>query len=191
MAQIREILFGEQERQTASRIGRIETRVSEQEAALRELLEQRIDKAMAALRQEIETRNGKQQAALDGLELARRIRAGASPPAVVVMTGVEDRWTPEEALERGAQDFLVKGHHDADALVRSIHFARRRRARLAQVEQLAEESQQHHAELQTILDGSPLPTVLIDHERRVRLVNRAARGMLGLEPAPRRTDGDA
>lgn len=68
MAQIREILFGEQERQTATRIGRIETRVSEQEAALRELLEQRIDKAMAALRQEIETRNGEQRAAIDGLD---------------------------------------------------------------------------------------------------------------------------
>ena len=38
LAQIREILFGEQERQTATRIGRIETRVSEQETALRELL---------------------------------------------------------------------------------------------------------------------------------------------------------
>ena len=68
MAQIREILFGEQERQTATRISRIETRMSEQEAALRELLEQRIDKAMAALRQEIETRNGEQQAALDSLD---------------------------------------------------------------------------------------------------------------------------
>ena len=75
MAQIREILFGERERQTATRIGRIETRVSEQEAALRELLEQRIDKAMAALRQEIETRNGKQQAALDGLDKELRERS--------------------------------------------------------------------------------------------------------------------
>ncbi len=72
MAQIREILFGEQERQTAKRIGRVETRVSEQELALRELLEQRIDKAMAALRQEIETRNGEQQAALDGMDSALR-----------------------------------------------------------------------------------------------------------------------
>ena len=70
MAQIREILFGEQNRQTATRIGQMETRLGEQEAALRELLEQRIDKAMAALRQEIETRNGEQQAALDGLDSA-------------------------------------------------------------------------------------------------------------------------
>ena len=72
MEQIREILFGEQNRQTATRIGHMETRLGEQEAALRELLEQRVEKAMAALRQEIETRNGEQQAALDGLDGALR-----------------------------------------------------------------------------------------------------------------------
>jgi uncharacterized coiled-coil protein SlyX len=72
MEQIREILFGEQNRQTATRIGHMETRLGEQEAALRELLEQRIEKAMAALRQEIETRNGEQRAAIDGLDSALR-----------------------------------------------------------------------------------------------------------------------
>jgi hypothetical protein len=68
MAQIREILFGEHNRQTANRIDRIESRLNEQDAALRELLDQRIDKALAGLRRELETQAKQQLAAVDGLD---------------------------------------------------------------------------------------------------------------------------
>jgi len=72
MAQIREILFGEHNRQTASRLDRIDTRLNEQDGALSELLDQRIDKALAGLRRELETQGKQQQASLDGLDKALR-----------------------------------------------------------------------------------------------------------------------
>ncbi len=122
-----------------------------------------------------------------GPEVLDRILGVTGTAAVVALTDADDRQVTEATLEKGAQDLLVKGRHDADALVRSIRFARRRRARLARVESLAAESRQHQAELQTILDGSPLPMILIDRDRRVRLVNHAAREMIDRDVAPDRT----
>jgi PAS domain S-box-containing protein len=116
-----------------------------------------------------------------------RILRVAGTAAILIMTDVESRPVAEELLELGAQDLLVKGHHDADALIRTIRFARRRRTLLAQVEHLTEESRQHQAELPTILDGAPLPMILIDHERRVQLVNGAARDLINREPTSDRT----
>jgi len=76
MAQIREILFGEHNRQTANRIDRIESRLNEQDAALGDLLDQRIDKALAGLRRELDTQAKQQQAALDGLDGTLRMLLG-------------------------------------------------------------------------------------------------------------------
>jgi len=85
MAQIREILFGEHNRQTANRIDRIESRLNEHEAALRELLDQRIDKALAGLRRELETHGKQQQAALDGLDNALRAMLGKADERITLL----------------------------------------------------------------------------------------------------------
>jgi len=85
MAQIREILFGEHNRQTANRIDRIESRLNEQDAALRELLDQRIDKALAGLRRELETQAKQQQAALDHLDGALRTLLGKADQRITLL----------------------------------------------------------------------------------------------------------
>ena len=122
-----------------------------------------------------------------GPEVVDRVLGATATAAIVVLADRDDRQVTEATLGSGAQDLLVKGRLDANALVRSIRFARRRRARLLEVESLVAESRQHQTELQTILDGSPLPMILIDSERRVRLVNRAAREMIDRELSPDRT----
>jgi len=85
MAQIREILFGEHNRQIANRIDRIESRLNEQDAALSELLNQRIDKALAGLRRELETQGKQQQAALDGLDNALRALLGKADERITLL----------------------------------------------------------------------------------------------------------
>lgn len=75
MAQIREILFGEQGRQTAQRIGRLEARVGEQEQALRRLVEERLaalSGTLEALRADLGSEGERHRAALDGLETSLR-----------------------------------------------------------------------------------------------------------------------
>ena len=91
MAQIREILFGEQNRQTENRIGRVESRLSEQDAALRELLDQRIDKALSTLRREFETRDKQQTAARDDLDgLLRALLTKADERITLLDSDLQD-----------------------------------------------------------------------------------------------------
>ena len=59
-----------------------------------------------------------------GLETLRRLRA-ASPwsPVVVVLSGLNDEEISFQAVQEGAQDYLIKGQVDSSLLVRSIRYA--------------------------------------------------------------------
>ncbi len=72
MQQIREILFGEQRRLTAEHLARIESRLSEQDAALRGLLEERIGSAVQGLQETLASEGERQRAALGDLDQALR-----------------------------------------------------------------------------------------------------------------------
>jgi len=59
-----------------------------------------------------------------GLETLRRLRA-ASPwaPVVVVLSSLSDEEISFQAVQEGAQDYLIKGQVDSSLLVRSIRYA--------------------------------------------------------------------
>jgi signal transduction histidine kinase len=48
---------------------------------------------------------------------------GVRPVPVVVLTGLKDRETALEAIQAGAQDYLVKGNIDGESLERAIRYA--------------------------------------------------------------------
>jgi signal transduction histidine kinase len=58
-----------------------------------------------------------------GLEAVRRARAAAPRVPLVVLTGQNDELIAIQALQEGAQDFLVKGQIEAYGLVRAIRYA--------------------------------------------------------------------
>ena len=69
----------------------------------------------------------------DGIAGLRALRGAAPEAAIVVLSGLGGEAIAVEALESGAQDYLVKGRADADGLQRSIRFAiARREADVAQ-----------------------------------------------------------
>jgi hypothetical protein len=72
MAQIREILFGEQQRRISEQLAAIERRLEEQLADMRTLLDQRVNQVRDQLHQDIDKQGMRQQAALDGLDNALR-----------------------------------------------------------------------------------------------------------------------
>ena len=76
MARIREILFGEQTRESNNRMARIESLLSAQDTALRELLDMRIERAAKELREELGNHERRQETALDALhtELLTRLK---------------------------------------------------------------------------------------------------------------------
>jgi diguanylate cyclase (GGDEF)-like protein/PAS domain S-box-containing protein len=63
-----------------------------------------------------------------GLEAVRRARKAAPRTPLVVLTGLDDESLASQALQDGAQDYLVKGQIESRSLLRSLRYAVERKA---------------------------------------------------------------
>jgi len=61
-----------------------------------------------------------------GIEAIRRAHAAASGVPLVVLTGLDDDEVATQALQQGAQDFLIKGQIDVRGLSRALRYAHER-----------------------------------------------------------------
>jgi diguanylate cyclase (GGDEF)-like protein len=95
-----------------------------------------------------------------GLEAIRRAHAAAPGVPVVVLTGLDDESLAVQALQQGAQDYLIKGQIETRGLLRSLRYAIERKtmesAALAMARQMA-----HSAE-HDFLTGWPNRMLLND-----------------------------
>ncbi len=69
-----------------------------------------------------------------GLETLETVVDEAKLTPIVVLTGLDDRELGIRAIQRGAQDYLVKDEVTSDVLVRSIHYAVERHESLQRIE---------------------------------------------------------
>lgn len=76
-----------------------------------------------------------------GLETVKKGRQMAGSLPIVVLTGHDDTSFALQALEAGAQDYIIKGSFDTDSLVRAIRYAISR----AKLEQRLHDSEQRMA----------------------------------------------
>lgn len=74
-----------------------------------------------------------------GHDNVQRLRAANRWQTIVIMTGLDSEETALGNLQRGAQDYLVKGRTDGDELVRIIRRAIERNRVLSEVDRLREE----------------------------------------------------
>jgi DNA-binding NarL/FixJ family response regulator len=81
-------------------------------------------------------------------------RASAGDVPVVVMTGHDDEILGQKLIQQGAQDFLVKGQFDGSLFGRTIRYAIERQRLLRELDATRHREQ---------------------HERELRMLNRAAR----------------
>lgn len=58
-----------------------------------------------------------------GLETLVRLREAAPEAAAIVLTGRDDQVLATQALNLGAQDYLVKGNFNTELLVRAVRYA--------------------------------------------------------------------
>ncbi|WP_121742121.1 bacterio-opsin activator domain-containing protein [Natronorubrum halophilum] len=76
----------------------------------------------------------------EGLKTLETVHAESEQTPIVVLTGVRDQQVGVQAIQRGAQDFLVKDEVTSELLVRTIHHAieraRQERERQRQRDQL-------------------------------------------------------
>ncbi len=82
-----------------------------------------------------------------GLDTFVKAHAQAPDRPIVVLTGTSDEAVALEAVQIGAQDYLVKGQVDGDSLVRSIRYAIERQRLLVKLEQTAAELGRKNNEL--------------------------------------------
>ena len=61
-----------------------------------------------------------------GLEAIGRAQRAAPGVPLVVLTGLDDDEVATQALQQGAQDFLIKGQIDVRGLSRALHYAHER-----------------------------------------------------------------
>ena len=73
-----------------------------------------------------------------GLDTFRAVHAAAPRTPIVLMTGTGDERLALQALQEGAQDYLVKGDSDGRLVVRSLQYAIERRRVQATLQQLLE-----------------------------------------------------
>lgn len=102
MAQIREILFGEQSRHTEQQFDRLEQRLGEQEQALRRLLDERIDalgEHLQALRGDMAEQERRQERALEDLNTTLSALLGRLDERVTVLDSDQ-----QDARHRQQQD---------------------------------------------------------------------------------------
>ncbi len=69
-----------------------------------------------------------------GIETFVNIHTCAHHIPTIVLSGLDDKQAALDAVRKGAQDYLVKGHFDSDLLMRSILYAIERQELLGELE---------------------------------------------------------
>ena len=95
-----------------------------------------------------------------GLGAVRRAHAAAPRIPLVVLTGMDDESLATQALQEGAQDYLVKGQIETRGLIRALHYAIKRKA--MELASLVEKDQIIHSAQHDFLTGLPNRMLLND-----------------------------
>jgi diguanylate cyclase (GGDEF)-like protein len=104
----------------------------------------------------------------EGLQALSAILAARPDIAVVVMTGRQDQGLALQALSEGAEDYLVKGAHDARGIATAVLFASQRRSAYA-------EAHRYERLARSLLDAMEASTCAVDATGTIIAVNQAWR----------------
>jgi anti-anti-sigma factor len=110
-----------------------------------------------------------------GLRSLTKLRNETSEVPIIIFTGLDDEGAALEALQRGAQDYLIKGQVDSDILSRSIRYAIERQS----IDQMVRQAERRY---RAFFDN-PLNMVFICDERAVFVeANQLALDRMGYTP---------
>ncbi|NEQ23445.1 MAG: hybrid sensor histidine kinase/response regulator [Microcoleus sp. SIO2G3] len=83
-----------------------------------------------------------------GLVTVERVRDRQPALPIVILSGLQDKSLAVEAVQKGAQDYLVKGQVESDGLSRAIHYAVERAKILQLLDQKEKQLQNANEELE-------------------------------------------
>jgi DNA-binding NarL/FixJ family response regulator len=107
-----------------------------------------------------------------GLDTFLKTQAHVPHVPIIVLTSLDDEVMALDAIQKGAQGYLVKDHVNSSILVRSI------RSAIDQQRMLRETGQPTEARLRSILESSTYGFIVLDRRGEVRFVNASAQSML-------------
>jgi signal transduction histidine kinase/DNA-binding response OmpR family regulator len=117
-----------------------------------------------------------------GIETLRRLLAVARAIPIIVMTGLDDRDLALHAVHEGAQDYLVKGQVDSEAIGRAIHHAIERQQFQVDLMQQAAALRESESMFRRVIEASADGILILDQEDTVMLANTAAAELFGKKP---------
>jgi len=116
-----------------------------------------------------------------GLGAVQQVHAIAAGVPIVVLTGSDDELLAAQALQEGAQDYLIKGQIEPHALLRSLRYAIERQERARQLETEIEERKRAEDRFRVMVETAPTGIVIADERGRIAEVNAQALQMFGYD----------
>lgn len=114
-----------------------------------------------------------------GVETVRRMRVAAPHVPIVVLSGLEDESLATEAMQAGAQDYLIKGHVDHVSLRRALRYAIERQQLLDRIAQSEARLQEENVILRRLTDAAGRVFATLDVRAVVGLLAAEARRLWG------------
>jgi signal transduction histidine kinase len=117
-----------------------------------------------------------------GLDTFTQVHRQAPSLPVVVLTSEDDEDLGVEAVNRGAQDYLIKGEVTPRLLVRSLRYAIERHRMVTEVAEYVRELQTVESGFRNIISRSPDGILILNEKGDLLFANVAAKAMLGQNP---------
>lgn len=117
-----------------------------------------------------------------GLATLQKVVTGFPDIPIIIVTGSEEKGLWSKAIRYGAQDLLIKGNMDGDALLQSIFLTLERQHLLSAHQQKVEELAASRGRLRLLIEKNADGMIIIDMQGIIRFVNPAACALWGSEP---------
>ena len=116
---------------------------------------------------------------VEGVEAVRRMREAVPRVPIVILSGLEDEQIATQAMQAGAQDYLIKGHVDDVALRRALHYAIERQQLLERLAASEARLQEENVILRRLTDAAGRVFATLDVRAVVGLLAAEARRIWG------------
>ena len=113
-----------------------------------------------------------------GMDTFAKLHVEVPDIPTVVLTGLDDEALAVQALQVGAQDYLVKGMLDWGLLARAVHYSIERQRATQDIREYAQKLWASESRFRTIIESSSDGMIILTDDFRILFLNPAAEKLL-------------
>jgi PAS domain S-box-containing protein len=113
-----------------------------------------------------------------GMDTFAKVHVEVPDTPTVVLTGIDDEALAVQALQVGAQDYLVKGMLDWGLLSRAVHYAIERQRATQDLREYAQKLWASESRFRKIIESSSDGMIILTNDSRILFLNPAAEKLL-------------